>query len=266
MEKEKIWQKHGLNVTPIYFNSGSLVAQALIAGEIQTSDSDVPTLLNLGVSGAFDVKIVAVTINRLEHSFVVRNRINTPEDLRNKRVAISRFGSASDITTRLVLRFWNLNPDKDLTLLQSGNTPTRMASLVAGQIDGATINPATVSRVCDWMLPSPGGSDGPADGLRPHRSSGSSAFLKTQPQTLPNYLKAIVEGIYVYKTRPQVVLGVYKEQGMKDPDAARQTLVQDREKPGEYPVPETNDCKRRWTRLRTQRPKEQRPRNLWMRP
>ena len=65
MEKEKIWQKHGLDVKAIYFASGSLMAQAIMGGEIQTSDSDVPTLLNVGVSGVFDIKIIAVTINRL---------------------------------------------------------------------------------------------------------------------------------------------------------------------------------------------------------
>ena len=56
MEKEKVWQKHGLDVKAIYFASGSLMAQAMMGGEIQTSDSNVPTLLNVGVSGAFDIK------------------------------------------------------------------------------------------------------------------------------------------------------------------------------------------------------------------
>ena len=119
MAKEKVWQKHGLDVKAIYFASGSLMAQAMMGGEIQTSDSDVPTLLNVGVSGVFDIKIIAVTINRIEHSFVVRNGINTTDDLRGKRIAVSRFGSASDITTRLVLRYWKLNPERELTIQRS---------------------------------------------------------------------------------------------------------------------------------------------------
>ena len=90
-----------------------------MAGEIQASDSDVPTLLNVGVSGVFDIKIIAVTINRIEHSYVVRNGINTTDDLRGKRIAVSRFGSASDITTRLVLRYWKLNPERELTIQRS---------------------------------------------------------------------------------------------------------------------------------------------------
>src|SRR5262245_16687585 len=56
MGKEKVWQKHGLDVKAIYFASGSLMAQTMMGGEIQTSDSDVPTLLNVSVSEAFDTK------------------------------------------------------------------------------------------------------------------------------------------------------------------------------------------------------------------
>jgi len=213
MGKEKVWQKHGLDVKAIYFASGSLMAQAMMGGEIQTSDSDVPTLLNVGVSGAFDIKIIAVTINRIEHSFVVRSGINTTEDLRGKRIAVSRFASASDITTRLVLRYWKLNPDKDVTILQSGNTPTRIAALVAGQIDGATINPAAVYNVlasgcCRVLMDL---ADLPMDYARTGQIV-PAQFLRTQRQTLRRYLEAIVEGIYIYRTRPQVVLEVYKEQ------------------------------------------------------
>jgi hypothetical protein len=51
-------------------------------------------------------------------------------------------------------------------------------------------------------------------------------------------MEAIVEGIYIYRTRPQVVLEVYKEQGLKDPNAARQTYEKILKSLREYPVPE----------------------------
>jgi ABC-type nitrate/sulfonate/bicarbonate transport system substrate-binding protein len=241
MMKEKIWQKYGLEVTPIYFTSGSLVAQALLAGEIHASDSDIPTLLNLGVSGLVDIKLIAVTINRLEHSFVVRKAIRTPDDLRNKKIAISRFGSGSDITTRLALRFWKLDPDNDLTLLQVGNTPTRMSSLIAGHVDGCLINPAYVHRVlesgCCRVLAEL--TDLPMDYARTGQVV-STNLLKKQPQMVTQHLKALIDGIHVYKTRPQIVLNVYRELGMKDPEAAQQTYQRIAKTLREYPVPESN--------------------------
>ncbi|MBI4526553.1 MAG: ABC transporter substrate-binding protein [Deltaproteobacteria bacterium] len=239
MLKEKLWQKHGFDITPVYFNSGSLLGQALLAGEIQSSESDVPTMLNLAVSGALDIKLIAVTFNRLEHSFLVNKAIKTPEDLKGKKIAISRFGSASDVTTRLVLRFWKLNPEKDLAILQSGNTPTRLASLAAGHVDGALINPAYVHRVlasgCCRVLADL--SDLPMDYARTGQVV-PAGLLRTHRQTLKRYLEAIIEGIHAYKTKPRVVLQVYAEQGLKDPEAAKQIYERISRSLREYPVPE----------------------------
>src|SRR5262249_59279189 len=77
-------------------------------------------MMSLALSGVLDTKIIAVTINRLEHIVVVRKNIAKPEDLKGKRIAVSRIGSASDITTRMVLRSWKIDTDKDIIVLQSG--------------------------------------------------------------------------------------------------------------------------------------------------
>ncbi len=237
--KEKVWQKHGLDVKPVYFNSGALLGQALLGGEIQTSDSDVPTMLNLGVSGVLDIKVIAVTFNRLEHSFVAQKTIKTPNDLKGKKIAISRFGSASDITTRLVLRFWKLNPDKDVTILQSGNTPTRLASLAAGHVDAALVNPAYRHRVlasgCCAVLAEL--SELPMDYARTGLVVPTQS-LRTRREILRRYLEAVIEGIHAYKTNRRAVLEVYAEQGLKDPDAAKETYERIAKSLREYPVPE----------------------------
>jgi ABC-type nitrate/sulfonate/bicarbonate transport system substrate-binding protein len=83
-------------------------------------------MLGLGVSGAGDLKVISVMINRLEPFFVVRASIMTPAELKGKRITISRFGSGSDIITRVALRFWKLDPEKDVTFFQSGNTPLEL--------------------------------------------------------------------------------------------------------------------------------------------
>ena len=51
-------------------------------GNIAGSESEVPGMLNLAVSGVLDVKLVTVTINKIEHVFVVRKNISKPEELR----------------------------------------------------------------------------------------------------------------------------------------------------------------------------------------
>ena len=72
IERERIWEKHGLSVKSIYFNSGSVLTQAMLGGNIAVSDSGVPEMMTLLVSGAMDTKVITVNINRLEHIFVTR--------------------------------------------------------------------------------------------------------------------------------------------------------------------------------------------------
>ena len=167
IEKERLWDKHGVNVKAIYFNSGGVMTQAIAGGNVAISDSDLPAMLNLSVSGVMDVKAISVIINRLEHIFVVRNNISRPEDLKGKRIAVSRIGSASDIVTRMVIRQWKIDPEKEIFVLQSGNTPTRMTALVAGHVDGALISRTISTRFspraaaassltfpsCPWTMP-----------------------------------------------------------------------------------------------------------------
>jgi NitT/TauT family transport system substrate-binding protein len=117
IDREHIWEKHNLSVKSVYFNSGSLMSQAMIGSSITASDSDVPAVMGLTVAGILDAKLIAVSINRLEHYFVVRKNIVKAEDLKGKRIAVSRLGSASDVVTRMVLRQWKIDPEKDVIFL-----------------------------------------------------------------------------------------------------------------------------------------------------
>ena len=92
----------------------------------------------------------------LDGAIMTRKEIRKPEDLKGKRLAISRFGSVSDIITRMVLRHWRLEPIKDVALIQVGNTPTRIAAILSSQVDGGLINPTDVDRMlssgCCFLL------------------------------------------------------------------------------------------------------------------
>ncbi len=218
IEKSKLWTRRGLDVRPVYFNSGTTLTQAMLGGYIVISDSDVPAQLNLKVAGVMDVSIIGVTVNRLEHFFVARAPIKTVEELKGKKVAISRFGSASDLTTRMVLRYWKLDPEKDLAIIQSGNTPTRIAALVAGQVDAALVSPDSIHRIlasnCCRVLADL--SEIPLDYAR-FGLVAPTAFIKKQRDVLRKYLEGYVEGIYLFKTRPDLAKEVLQRiEGVTD--------------------------------------------------
>src|ERR1044072_4359411 len=120
IDRSALLRKHVLEVRTVYLSSGTLMAQTLSSGDIGIAGFDTPAMLNLALAG-HSLKVIAVPINRLEPFFVVRSEEHTPGDLKGKKVTISRFGSGSDIITRVALRFWKLDPDKDVSFFQSGN-------------------------------------------------------------------------------------------------------------------------------------------------
>ncbi len=239
IEKEKLWQKRGLDVKAIYFGSGGVMSQAMVAGDILLSDSDVPAQLSPKVAGIMEVRVIAVTINRLEHFIVVRNAVKTAEDLKGKRVAISRFGSASDITTKLALRFLKLNPERDLTILQVGNTPARISALVAGHVDGALVSPDQLHKVlaskCCRVLADL--AEMPLDYAR-FGIVASLSVLRAQRETMRKLLEAYVEGIYIFKTRPEVPLAALRDEGVEDPQIAKGIHERIAGSLREFPIPE----------------------------
>jgi ABC-type nitrate/sulfonate/bicarbonate transport system substrate-binding protein len=45
IDRAGIWKKRGLDVRLIYFTSGATMAQAMVGGDLEVADSDVPAML-----------------------------------------------------------------------------------------------------------------------------------------------------------------------------------------------------------------------------
>lgn len=241
IERDKIWEKYGLSVKSVYFSSGGVLTQAMAGGNIAGSESEVPGMLNLAVSGILDLKLITVTINKIEHVFIVRKNIVKPEDLRGKKLAVSRIGSASDTVTRLALKSWKIDADKEVTLLQSGNTPTRMTALSAGHVDGALVSPESVHRVmasgCCRILADL--AELPMDYAR-YGYVFPTAWIKANRDVLRRLLMAYLEGISIFRTRSRAVYAGLEEEGIKDPAIQKDIYERMVKNLREYPVPEPN--------------------------
>ena len=211
IDRSGLWRKHGLDVRVVYLSSGTLMAQTLSSGDIGIAGFDTPAMLNLALAG-HSLKVVAVPINRLEPFFVVRTNIKTPADLKGKKITISRFGSGSDIMTRVALRYWKIDPDKDVSFFQSGNTPTRTAALIAGHMDGALVSSTGVAKIvatgCCRVLADL--SELPLE-FANYGVVVSGGLLKTQRDNVKRFLQALTEGIYTFKAKPDVARGVLRE-------------------------------------------------------
>ncbi|HEY5542959.1 MAG TPA: ABC transporter substrate-binding protein [Candidatus Binatia bacterium] len=138
--------REGLEDQMILIPSGSQLAQVVTAGEVDIAALNGSSAMAAGMQGA-DLKIVGNTTNKLIFSIYVRPEIKTVESLKGKKIGVTRFGSATDIAARFALRKHNLDPQKDVNILQMGAMTSIMGGLQGGSIDAGLVSPPTLFAV-----------------------------------------------------------------------------------------------------------------------
>lgn len=197
--KEKgLFGKYGIEAQVLLIESGTTSIQALVAGETQMAQLGGGIIISGGLAGS-DVVGISGLENHSAFSLIAQKEIKSPDQLKGKKLAISRFGSASDLAARLILQKLGLNPEKDVTIIQVGGTSTRLAAITKGAVESTVITPefyilAKKAGVTTLADPLSAKIDFPQNAIATSRS-----FLKSRPEVVTNYLKAIVEAIHYFK-------------------------------------------------------------------
>ena len=211
-----LFSKAGLDVEIIYIPGGSTVVQAIAAGEIQFGRGSATEVVTAHMAG-FPLKILAALINKFVYSFVTPATITRPQDLKGKAVAVSRFGSGSDFITRLALKSWGLEPAKDVTILQVGNSPERLAAIASGKVHGSILSLSQTPRAKKLGLRvladlSQIDAEYPQGVLYV-----PVTLIEKRPDLIRTFLAAYVEGIRQFKTNKQAAYAVIaRSSGLKD--------------------------------------------------
>ena len=116
---------------------GNLCTMGLIAGSFQFTFS--PSTFDAIVAGDIKGKTIYVAEKFLLHRFIVAPQIKRFEDLKGKKIAISAFGTLTDLLTREILTDRGLKPMQDVILLQTGGVPVRLAALESGNVQGTLL-------------------------------------------------------------------------------------------------------------------------------
>src|SRR5437870_4057587 len=128
----RIFQKYGLDAEYIALESGTISMQTLLANELQLLFTTGALAVTANLQGG-DTTIIAGGINFFPFKLIVRPEIKTASDLHGKKLAISRFGSASDYAAQLAVEKLGGDP-KQVTMLQLGGNPSRLAALTSGTV------------------------------------------------------------------------------------------------------------------------------------
>ena len=190
-----LFAKEGLEDQIILIPSATQLAQVVVAGDVDIASLGGAPVVSAVLNGA-DLKVIGNNVNKLIFSLHVKPEIKTIEELRGKRLAVSRFGSSSDVAARHALRKFNLDPLKDVTLLQLGSMSNMFGALKSGAVEASMVSPPTqflsenlgfkeLLSVTDMNLAYPN----PAMAV-------SGELIRRKPDMIDRFMRAYVEAIH----------------------------------------------------------------------
>jgi NitT/TauT family transport system substrate-binding protein len=142
-KRKGFYQEEGLDARKIVVRTPLHVA-ALLAGELDYS-TVTGIILSASVQG-MPLKTIMGWFDKPLHMLIARPNIKKLTDLKNKRVAVSTYGSIPHVMLREALASAGMNPEKDITVLALGGSGDRLAALAAGIVDATPLDVAYVQR------------------------------------------------------------------------------------------------------------------------
>jgi len=137
-EEAGLFRKYELDFQLVYISSAPMVTAALLGGDAQIAISGAEAIVRAHAQGATDLVLVASAKNTLTHSILAKPEIKKPEDLKGKKLGVSRLGSNSHYFVIQALRKNGMEPT-DVTYIQTGGQVENLAALFSGAVDAATM-------------------------------------------------------------------------------------------------------------------------------
>jgi NitT/TauT family transport system substrate-binding protein len=216
-QEEGLFRKNGLDVELVHIPSTSRAIQVMLAGELNYSYMDGRNSVTAALKGT-DVVILAGVANRLVFSFMARPEIKAFNDLRGKKIGITRLGSSTHSVTLWVMNKVGVKPE-EYQMLQLVDVPNILAALMAGQIDAGALSPPTNFRarkagLTELMDVTKEGPEYVSVAIGSTRS-----FIKANEEMTRRFMRSYSEGVQFLKANKAAgIRAIQKYARIKDPD------------------------------------------------
>lgn len=111
---------------------------------LASGDIDYTTVFGSVVRAAvrgLPVRVVASFIDGSTHALIARSEFKTVKDLRGKTLGVGSYGASDDISARMMVRHYGLDPDKQMKVVALGSDRARFAALKEGIVDVTVVAP-----------------------------------------------------------------------------------------------------------------------------
>jgi len=201
--------KHGIEADLIYIPA-TTATQALIAGEIQLAQVTGVSTAGAILSGA-DVRIIASVQNKLAGSIYARPEIKSPEQLKGKRIGVSRFGALSDTAVAIFLERYGLKRGTDVGIIQMGGLPEIITALDRGAIQAGFANPPQTSRARRLGMKELFDLNTLGVELQQTCLTVTTRYLRERRPVVKSFVQAYAEGLHRFMTDRDFSIQVMKK-------------------------------------------------------
>jgi NitT/TauT family transport system substrate-binding protein len=137
-QKRGFFRDEGIDAEIIRIPSPASLA-ALVTGEIDYYSAISPVVA-AAVRG-LPVKVVACYVPSPSNALVARPSIKSVKELKGKTIAVSTPGASPTIITKMMLKYFGFDPEKDVKLLPLGGDERRLIGMKQGLADAAALSP-----------------------------------------------------------------------------------------------------------------------------
>jgi NitT/TauT family transport system substrate-binding protein len=192
-----IFARHGLDTT-VSFVASAQTVPAVIGGDIDIALGGGYAAMAARLGGSDLIIFYGVT-NYYPYELMVAADVHTPADLRGRRVGVSRFGSSSDVATRLALQHLGISP-QEVTFIQMGSIPERITALRTGAIAAGLAGPPDAKVLRQEGLKSLLDLTVLGDQAMINVAFASERWMRENEAAVQAFVNAMIEAVHFAKT------------------------------------------------------------------
>jgi NitT/TauT family transport system substrate-binding protein len=137
-----LFKKYDLDVPVVFVTPGAPSVAAILSGDSEVAQIGAASITRPFVQGNKDPVFIGGVKSMLTHSVIAKPDIKRPEQLKGKKIGVSRIGSNPHYFAVQALRHFGLE-SRDVSYIQAGGAPETLAALVAQGIDAAVLTVPT---------------------------------------------------------------------------------------------------------------------------
>ena len=137
-----LFKKYDLDVPVVFVTPGAPSVAAILSGDSEVAVIGAASITRPFVQGNKDPVFIGGIKSLLTHSILAKPDIKSPEQLKGKRIGVSRIGSNPHYFAVQALHHFGID-SREVSFIQAGGAPETLAALVAQGIDAAVLTVPT---------------------------------------------------------------------------------------------------------------------------